>query len=361
MILLLGPQAARADVETDPEKDVVAWRLAVTSYYMFNAHRVAGPYNELEYPYADSQGFGLTFVSAGVAYQTSKWGVLIELKWGQNVDRLTELTPVSRAFARWIPVSRDRLKLDLGYFGAFVGIETDNEWENPTFTRGIIYFRMQPFRHLGFRAIAQLHEDVDLVFVVANGSIFGTQYPENVRSGVLAPALGAQLVYTPSDTVDIKLGSVTSPNGSNGNRDWQAIVDFITQWKPGPGNLFIDADYQLSGRGTLTNLPVSRQWGVSVGGGYDITDNWSVGLRAEYFGASDGTDTGYIFTFTGSVRYSPVQYLVITLEPRGELADSDVYFGRPLLSDPVTGVLTPSLNQRWFFGFWLGVTARIGN
>jgi hypothetical protein len=29
--------------------------------------------------------------------------------------------------------------------------------------------------------------------------------------------------------------------------------------------------------------------------------------------------------------------------------------------DPATGEMMPSLNEDWFFGFWIGVTARIGH
>jgi hypothetical protein len=194
LITVGAPSAARADVESDE----LAWQLLVTSYYMFNAHRVSGPYNDLEYPYADTQGFGLTFAGGDVAYVTDKWGITLNLRWGQQVDRLTEFAPLSRGFVTWIP--HEKLTLDMGYFGAFVGIETADEWENAT-----------------------------------------------------------------------------------------------------------------------------------------------------------------VFTITGTVRYSPVQYLILSLEPRADFADNDIYFSRPFVTDPATGNTVPSLNQDWFFGFWIGATARIGN
>ena len=354
-----APPAARADLEQEIPQDQIWWRVLVTSYYMFNAHRVAGPYNDFEYPYADAQGFGLVFAGGDVAYRGEHWGIRLDLRFGQNVDRLTELTPVSRAFATWIPCKK--LELDLGYFGAFIGIETADEWENATFTRGVVYFKMQPFRHLGLRATLEPHEDVDITIVVARGSIFGTQFPSDVQNTVLAPAVGAQIVYRPIDTVDLRLGSVASPNGSNGNRNWQAIIDLIIQWTSEAWTLFVDGDYQFSPRGPLTGLLVSKQWGVSLGGRYDITDDWSVGFRGEYLGIEPGGPVETVFTVTGTVRYSPIEYLIISLEPRAEFADSDIYFGRPLVTDPATGNTVPSLNKDWFFGFWIGMTARIGN
>jgi len=64
---------------------------------------------------------------------------------------------------------------------------------------------------------------------------------------------------------------------------------------------------------------------------------------------------------TANVRYSPAQYLILTLEPRPEFAQNDIYFGRPHTSDPMTGATVPSVEQSWFFGWWLGATARFGN
>lgn len=365
--------SARADLEAGQETprqeppsekssrllDGLSWQLLVSSYYMFNAHRVSGPYNDSEYPYADSQGFGLTFAGGDVAYNTDKWGITLNLRWGQNVDRLTEFAPLSRGFATWRPC--EKLKLDLGYFGAFVGIETADEWENATFTRGIIYFRMQPFRHLGLRAKLEPHDDVDLTIIVTRGSIFGIAFPSDVRASIVAPSVGGQLVYTPGEMTDLRLGAVAGPNGSNGNRNWQAILDFIAQWTFKGWTLFIDGDYQFSSRGPLTGVTVSKQWGVSLGGRVDITDHWSVGGRGEYFGATSGSETGTQFTITGTVRYLPVEYLIISLEPRAEFARNDIYYSRPFITDPATGNTVPSLNQDWFFGFWIGMTARIGN
>ncbi|MFW2386716.1 MAG: outer membrane beta-barrel protein, partial [Polyangiales bacterium] len=253
------------------------------------------------------------------------------------------------------------LTLDLGYFAAFVGVENADEWRNPTFTRGIIYFKMQPFRHLGLRALIQPHDRVDITVIVANGSIFGTSFPSDVRTTVQVPAVGAQLVYRFTDDGDIRLGGVASPNGSNGNRDWEAIFDLIATWSPKAWDLFINGDYQFSKRGPLTGIDATRQWGVSVGGSYELTDDWALGLRAEYVGSEDGSDIRADFTVTGTVRYSPVEYLILSLEPRAEFAGSDIFYSRPFVTDPATGNTVPSLNQDWFFGFWIGATARIGN
>jgi hypothetical protein len=387
--LARSPSLAHADTEADVQKRKIDYGVMVTSYYMFNAHRVAGPYNDFQYPYADTHGFGLVFVGGGIRYEADRGGVMLQLRWGPNADRLTEFVPISRGFVRWTPAKRlllgqtkkssatlagakeadaalterDRIKLDLGYFGAFIGIESADEWANATFSRGIVYFKIQPFRHLGLRASATPHEKVDVTLIVARGSIFGTAYPDDIDGRVTAPAVGAQIWFRPNSTTDLRLGTVTSPNGSDGNRNWQAVIDFIAIWKPEALALYVDADYQFSRQGPLTGLDASKQWGVSAGGRYNFADDWSVGLRGEYFDTDDdsATSLGRVFTVTATVRYSPIEYLIISLEPRAEFAQNDIYFSRPFTTDPATGQSVPSLNQDWFFGFWIGMTARLRN
>ncbi|MFW2387198.1 MAG: hypothetical protein ACN4G0_02605, partial [Polyangiales bacterium] len=88
LIICRLPATALADLKTQAETsepqtsvrvpDELSWQLFVSSYYMFNAHRVSGPYNSLAYPYADSHGFGLTFAGGDVSYRTDKWGVRLD-------------------------------------------------------------------------------------------------------------------------------------------------------------------------------------------------------------------------------------------------------------------------------------------
>ncbi|MBT8469841.1 MAG: hypothetical protein KJN97_13935 [Deltaproteobacteria bacterium] len=62
---------------------------------------------------------------------------------------------------------------------------------------------------------------------------------------------------------------------------------------------------------------------------------------------------------TAVVRYIPVQYLVISLEPRFELSQRDLFFTRGSPTDPTTN--DPIADSKIYFGFVLGVSAYIGN
>ncbi|NNK43447.1 MAG: hypothetical protein HKP46_12455, partial [Myxococcales bacterium] len=41
------PELAEAGAKPNPSLDGLSWQLLVSSFYMFNAHRVSGPYNSL--------------------------------------------------------------------------------------------------------------------------------------------------------------------------------------------------------------------------------------------------------------------------------------------------------------------------
>jgi hypothetical protein len=48
--------------------DGLEWQMMASGFYLFNANRVSGPYNELNYPYTSYMGFGLNFVGGDVSY-----------------------------------------------------------------------------------------------------------------------------------------------------------------------------------------------------------------------------------------------------------------------------------------------------
>jgi len=64
-------------------------------------------------------------------------------------------------------------------------------------------------------------------------------------------------------------------------------------------------------------------------------------------------------TVTATVRYIPVQYLVISLEPRFERAQQEIFFTRSSPTDTTTG--DQIANGKRYFGLVLGVSAYLGN
>jgi hypothetical protein len=98
---------------------------------------------------------------------------------------------------------------------------------------------------------------------------------------------------------------------------------------------------------------------------FDASDHWSIGLRGEhlsgnaYYRDETGPDFGGLTTGTITLRYKPVEYLVISMEGRGEWSTSDIYFSRSATDTDGDGILVP--NQKKNYAAILGVTAHIGN
>jgi hypothetical protein len=301
-------------------------------------------------------GFGLNFAGGDVRYTGEKFGLTLSLRWGSAASQLTALAPLKEGYASWMP--HRKLTLDFGWFDSIYGLEVADEWKNATFTRGTLYFLQQPFNHLGLRVTADLHERATLKFLVvtdtvAVGRIGGTAVDSNAT-----PSLGVQLNLVPADAVKLQVGYLTGASGLNGNRAWGQFFDLslVTQIRR----------FTLTFNGNATVDPPARSsqysMGAALSGDMQVHDQWRVGARVEYLagtvGLPDGRDPD-LLTVTATARYMPVQYLVISLEPRFERAQQDIFFTRDSQTDPSTGDKVADSNI--YFGFVLGVSAYIGN
>ena len=336
--------------------DGLEWQVMASGFYLFNAHRVAGPYNDLQYPYTGYMGFGLNFAGGDVSYTGKKFALTLGLRWGTAAPLLTALAPVKQAYASWMP--HRKLTLDFGWFDTIYGAEFHDEWHNPTFTRGALYFLLQPFNHLGLRITADLNEKLALKFLVVNelvgvGRLGGTTIDDNAT-----PAFGAQLNITPVDSVTLQVGYLTGASGLNGNRAWGQFFDLILTARIRRFTL------TFNGNATVDPPVRSSQYaiGAALSGDMQVHDHWRVGARVEYIAGTVALPAGRdpdLLTVTATLRYIPVQYLVISLEPRFERAQQELFFTRDSQTDPSTGDRIADSDV--YFGFVIGVSAYIGN
>ena len=364
LFTLLAPTWASAEQSGEASGDDVPnafldglhWQVMASGFYLFNSNLVAGPYNNLDYPYAGYMGFGLNFAGGDVSYTGKKFALTLGLRWGTAAPLLTALAPVKEGYASWMP--HRKLRLDFGWFDTIYGAEVHDEWHNPTFTRGTLYFLLQPFNHLGLRITADLNEKVTLKFLVVNdfvgvGLLGGSTIDMNET-----PAFGGQLNITPVDAVTLQVGYLTGASGLNGNRAWGQFFDLIVSARI--------RRFTLTFNGNATVDPPVRsgqyEIGAALSGDMQVHDHWRVGARVEYIAGTvalpEGRDPD-LLTVTATVRYIPVQYLVISLEPRFERAQQELFFTRDSQTDPSTGDRIADSDV--YFGFVIGVSAYIGN
>jgi len=195
-----------------------------------------------------------------------------------SASQLSALAPLEQGFVSWIP--SEKLTLDFGWFNSIYGFEVADEWQNPTFASGSLYFLQQPVNHLGLR-------------VVVGGS------PIDVDE---TPALGAQLELSLVDTFTLELGYLTGASGFNGNRAWGQFFDLILTGTIKRFTLILNANATL-------DPPVSDgqySYGVALSGDMTVHKHFRVGARVEYLRGTVELPVGRdpdLLTVTAVMRY----------------------------------------------------------
>jgi len=379
-----SPKMAADDIaEEEPAtgtswKDGLSWQLMASAFYRIGGYTNdgvrAGTYNSLGYPYTNYNGFGLNFAGGDVMYTGEKFAVRLDLRFGEGAGLLSPIAPVKQAYAAWMP--GEKVNIDFGFFDTIFGAEVADEWNNANYTRGALYFLRQPFNHMGVRMGAELGEIVGFTAMVTNGGVYGgTPIDDNET-----PALGWQIGLSPDGhnsvrrrglregTRDVGLffGGNHAASGLNGNKDWVNFFDVVLAMGFDWFHFVFNGDYYLDGNNTNAagEKASDFQYGHSLALIFDVADKWSIGARGEHLSGNElfregGPDFGGLATGTLTLRYMPVEYLVISLEGRGEWSTRDIYYSRSAITDTTTGELIP--NKGHNYAAILGFTAHIGN
>jgi len=308
------------------------------------------------YSYTDQHGFGLAFAGIDVAYAAEQAGVTISLRWGQGATGLIGydfgnyngplLPTLAQGFVTWTP--NDKFTLDAGQFGTIYGAEVAESWVNVNYSRGALYWNLQPFYHVGLRAAYQLNDSNGLKLLVTNGYAGATTTRIEIND---VPAIGGQWAFTPNDDMGLYVGYMTLTNQTNSNKDWDHFFDVVYTQAIGDLTLVLNGDANIYAIGNAYNL------GGSVAAAYSLTEKWGVGARVEYIFWHDSTwtatndDTTSLVTATLTARYIPVENLIFSLEGRLDWASDPIFNSRTQAGTPedITAQLI------------LGMTAQFGN
>jgi hypothetical protein len=302
--------------------------------------------------YAPAEGFALAFAGADLSYSAEKFGATISMRFGPGAKRFyaADMGPlgidyITQAFATWKPHSK--VTLDFGQFYTIYGAEVAESWRNVNYTRGGLYYAMQPFWHTGLRANIALHEKFAINALVVNA--VNTAF-ENNKS----PTLGIQGLLTANENFFLAVGYLGALNPRAGGEEgtlfanFENFIDVVSTVTVGDFKLVLNADvnlYRPKGASKTENW-----WGVSIAPAYSFTSWFGAGLRYEYL--SDSANTWMMFkknqtvpdgmggtaaalasscslnTITATLDFKPVPdsaALVIRPEFRYEMA-SDMYF-----------------------------------
>lgn len=356
-----------------PFLDGLSWQVMASAFYRLSGYTgqgvtssppaPSGEYNTLDYPYTSYNGFGLNFAGGLVQYTGEKFGVTVDLRWGTAALKLTPLAPIKQAYASYMPT--ERIQLDFGFFDTIFGAEVVDEWNNANYTRGALYFKRQPFNHMGIRSAFELSDIAGLTLMVTNGGVLGGSPIDDNQT----PTLGWQFSLA-NDTVGFYFGGQHGASNPNDNKNWDQFFDFVLSVNVDWFTLLLNGDYQISPTGTSGDDTLTGKifaYGNSLAFIFDMSDHWSLGLRGEHLSGNEnyravGAETG-LATGTITLRYKPVEYLVLSLEGRGEWNTRAIYYSRtsPPETDSNGDIVGYTANKKQAYSAILGFTAHIGN
>jgi hypothetical protein len=328
--------------------------------------------------YDHHAGFALAWVGADVSYEPAPVGGKLALRFGPSAERHSRfdadhhLENVKEAFASWRPGGHDGfVTLDFGKFDTIYGIERSDSQANANYTRGLLFWLVQPRFHTGLRGTLQLGERLAVKLLAVNG------VDRSVDNNI-GKSFGAQLVYTPTHRFNARVGWLggpeqddtlavhcpigetysprlgvcapavtesTDPNvsaesmvdrgGANDFESWRHLVDAVITFAPSERlELFLNGDLAWERRrfefeGAFSGPAVVEQrdvlwYGVLLGARYELTEQLALAGRAEYVGDPDGlilpeSNMG-LASGTLTLEVRPRENLILRLEQRGDFA-----------------------------------------
>lgn len=366
----LGPSWPR---EPEPSPPVEPWHEAL------RLRAFADAYGSINYNFPKPQrnanrfrafdqhaGFALGWVGADVSYDPEPVGGLVQLRWGPTArrhggpDADHGLEFIKQAFASFRP-GGGRFTFDFGKFDTIYGTEVAESQDNPTYSRGLLFWLAQPRFHTGLRATWEVSDAVALRVLAVNG--WNNSVDNNVGK-----SFGAQIGYTPTRRFALRLGwfggpeqddtlTITCPAGQAYSPDAQGcaesadpeasvpaeytvdrgganelsafrhLIDLVVTFAPVENlALSLNADYGTEKRRDPFTTGTERlEWyGAALTARWALTATWALAGRGEYLhnpdiAAAERDELGLV-SGTLTLEAKPSDSLIIRLEQRGDLA-----------------------------------------
>ncbi len=278
-------------------------------------------------PLASRNGFGLSFVGLDASFDTGVVGATAILRFGPSVP-IYYGTNASDAgidsfLAGYVTVTpSESFSLDAGYFGTIYGAEVAESWLNANYTRGGLYYAMQPFYHFGAKGNFTITDNVGLTAMVVNGA-------NNIADENDAPALGLQLAL--SDIGDVFNLSVGGFYETGDDSAWgiETFVDVVASLTLGDLLILTNFDYNIN-RGE-DGAEDTSYYGVMGTIAYAFTPAVGAAVRGEYLMDIDsdiwtsGIEDVSVTTMTGTLDLKLVDHLFVRPEFRFETSSEDVF------------------------------------
>ncbi len=353
-----APEEAAAEpvpaAEAPEEEGGVNLFAFVDAYYGANTAPVGAP-APAHRAYDGQRGFNLAWVGTDITYDGGEIGATASLRMGQGNsqffggDTSPAFYPLTQGFLTWKPI--EGLTLDAGMFGTIYGAEVAESWINLNYTRGALYYAMQPFWHVGVKGAYAINDMFTIKALVANGT---NQW---VAIDDQQPQVGGQLAITPTEGVGIALGYLHQINPdsafyypSGGRSAFDNFFDVVATAAFGDFTLVGNFDYNIAQPPDGSGADSTSFWGASLAAGYSITEMFGVAVRGEYLRDNDfgvwtltpptpvdpmdpdspvlttATDGNNLLTATLTLEAKPHENFIIRWDNRIEKSEEDIFY-----------------------------------
>lgn len=279
---------------------------------------------------ANRNGFGLSFVGLDASFTTGMVGVTALLRFGPSVPIYygtdTSAAGINSFLAGYVTVTPTKsFALDAGYFGTIYGVELAESWRNLNYSRGGLYYAMQPFYHFGVKGKYTINDHVNVTGMIVNGA-------NNVSDENNSPAVGLQLGLAQlGDVFNLSVGGFYE-TGADSAWGIETFFDVVASLTLADFTLLTNFDYNIN-RGT-GGAEDTSYYGLMGAAAYSFTPQVGAAIRGEYLMDVDndiwttGLRNVNVNTLTGTVDLKPLEYLIVRPEFRFENSSEDIFFDR---------------------------------
>ncbi|MEL6916181.1 MAG: outer membrane beta-barrel protein [Bacteroidota bacterium] len=284
--------------------------------------------------FANDPGFALGFVNLIAGYEGEKVGFVADLVFGPRgedavFNSIAQTNIVNQLYVYW-NVS-DAVTLTFGNFNTFLGYEVISPAANFNYSTSYM-FSYGPFSHAGLKADFDLGNDWSAMLAVLNPTDFTEVNPFGEIS------FGAQLGYS-GQYLNFIFGNQgfneVLIDGVLTDTDVESLfqVDFT-------GGFDVSEDFFLGINATYQDTDGVGFYGAALYPQLKTSENFSLGLRGEYFATmegfgdvagigsdADGDANVFAVTLTGSATIGD---LIIKPELRLDTASEDVFLDSDL-------------------------------
>lgn len=283
--------------------------------------------------YTAENGFSLSFVGLDATYDQAEFAATASLRFGPSVPLFHGNNPalgidnLVQGFVTWR--AAEGLTLDLGQFGTLFGAEVAESWKNLNYSRGGLYYLMQPFWHTGLRARYDFSDAFNARLLLVNGV-------NNITENDEKPSVALQIEAKPGGQ-SILLGCLYAGDGKTDPSGFDLFCDAVVTVTTGKLTAIANFDFNMNQDTTLADGTAGDAsfFGGSLALGYSLTEQFGIAARYEYLSDSDntlykvpGADSVAVNTITGTLDFKPVAgnaNLVLRWDNRFESAGEDIF------------------------------------